>query len=96
MAQNVQQMLAARQLARQYAIEMTRECQENGCPPESVTAEKIIERMRDEGLVTDGFNWELLLNTLLVLLRQLTRFFGPAPVMASESPPAEKGAAKKS
>lgn len=87
MPSNLSQMLAARQLARQYAIDMMRECQENGCPPESVTAERIIERMLEEGLVTEGFNWELLLNTLLVLLQQLSRFFGPAPQTTAERQP---------
>lgn len=96
MACCVRQKFAARRLARQYAIEMTRECQENGCAPETVTPEAVMTRMQEDGLVTEGVDWGNLLEFLMTLIQMLARFFGPTPVPTTESAPAEKNGGKKS
>ena len=78
--------LAARRLARQYAIEMVRECEESGCAPETVTGEAVIARMEADGLEADRMDWGGLLAFLLALIEQLRTLFAPEPVSTQSEP----------
>ena len=84
--------LSARRLARQYAIEMVRECEVTGCNPETVTPESVIERMEADGLTPEGVDWSPMVTFLLQLIEQLIRLFFPqsAPVMTTATEQPEK------
>ena len=72
---NLRKRLAARRLARQYAIELMTEARDNGEPPESVTAEAVIERMKADGLDVADTDWQGLLEFLITLIERLVRLF---------------------
>lgn len=73
----LRQRIAARRLARQYAIEMILAARDSGEPLDRVTAESVVERMKADGLEeAAAVDWLAILDFVLTLIERLQDLFG--------------------